>query len=110
MDAWIDPGSEIKPNLLVPNLNGETAHIVGELIKCSTASKVEPCVMPMAGQDSIFERAAMERKAHMRTAVVDRENLPSIGKEDNDMAIDLHNQAAGGHHVGNPCRTNVRFP
>jgi len=108
--AWIDPWSQIKPRLLVPNLNGKAAHIVGKLIKGSTAGQVEPGVVPMASQDSIFERAAMERKAHMGAAVVDRENLPGNGKEDNDMTVDLHDQPTRGHYVGDPSGTNVLFP
>jgi hypothetical protein len=32
----------------------------------------------MAGQDAVFDRASMERKSKMRTAVIQGKNLPMV--------------------------------
>jgi len=35
-------------------------------------------MMPMAGEDAVIDAAAFEREAHMRTAVVEREDLAAL--------------------------------
>jgi len=50
-------------------------HVVGPEIECAAARQLEARMMPMAGEDAVIDAAAFERKAHMRAAIVEREDL-----------------------------------
>src|SRR5258705_14839 len=76
----------LHPNLRVTHFYGTGGHIVGPQIEGAAARKVEAGVVPVAGQDTVFDAAAFERKAHVRTAIVERENV-SVGVDDEDRAM-----------------------
>ena len=60
----------VNPDLALNQADRETAHIISEWIEGAAAGKIEPCVVPVAGKDSVFDAAPVQRKAHVRTAVV----------------------------------------
>src|SRR5215207_3928440 len=65
----------LDPDLaVVTHLDRTGRDIVGPKIEGAAARQVEARVMPMAGQDAVLDAAAIERKAHMRAAVVKGEN------------------------------------
>jgi hypothetical protein len=52
--------------------------------------------MPMAGQDAVVDAAAIERKAHMRAAVVKGEDAsPVMNHQDRGMAAMQHEPTLG---------------
>ena len=53
-------------------------HVVGEQIEGAAAGQVEAGVMPVAGENPVLDRAAIEGEAHVRTAVVDRVDLSLV--------------------------------
>jgi hypothetical protein len=46
-------------------------------IEGRAAPQIETGMMPMAGEDPVFDAAAMEGKAHMRTPVIERDHVAS---------------------------------
>jgi ferredoxin len=77
------PGIDI--HLVVPNDDIVRRDLVGELVERSPARQVEPGVVSMAGQDSIADRSTMERKTHMRAAIVNgMDFIRTLQREDRD--------------------------
>jgi len=76
----------LHPNLRVAHFDGTGRHVVGPQIEGAAARKVKAGVVPVAGQDTVLDAPAVERKAHVRTAIVERENaLTGVDDEDRTM-------------------------
>ena len=65
------------PHHAIPYLDRRRGNVISPKVKGAATSEVKTRVMPMAGQDAVFDRAAMERKSKMRAAVVKGKH-PSI--------------------------------
>src|SRR6266498_2974266 len=70
-------GVRTDPHRAVPNFDRRRGNVVGPEVKGAATGEVKTGVVPMAGQDAVFDRAAMERKSKMRAAVVEGKH-PSI--------------------------------
>ena len=66
----------LHPDLQVTHFDGTGRHIVGPQIEGAAAREIEAGVVPVAGQDAILNAAAVERKTHVRTAIVERKDTP----------------------------------
>jgi hypothetical protein len=66
------------PHHAIPYLDRRRGNVVGPKVKGAATSEVKTRVMPMAGQDAVFDRASMERKSKMGTPVVEGKHLPII--------------------------------
>jgi len=62
------------PDNAVAHLDRSGRHVVGPGIERAAARKIEPRVVPMTSQDAFLDRAAMQWKAHVRAAVIERED------------------------------------
>ena len=72
-------------------------HVVGEGVEGAARLEVEASVVPVAGQQSVLDRAPVQRKAHVWAAVVHRVRTP-VGPEDaHRLGPDLARQLAFGH-------------
>src|SRR3954468_4389263 len=81
----------LDPDLAVTHLDRTGRDIVGPEIKGAAARQIEARVMPMTRQDAVLDAAAIERKAHMRAAVVEREDASAvINDQDRGMAAMQH--------------------
>ena len=98
----------LDPDLAVTHLNRAGRDIIGPEIEGAAARQIEARVMPMAGEDAVLDAAAIERKAHMRAAVVEREDaFRVINHQDRGMAAMQHEptlglqlgETAGAHKV-----------
>jgi hypothetical protein len=56
----------------VADLDRANRHVISPEIEGTTAGHVEAGMMPMAGQDSIFDGATIERKPHVGAPIVER--------------------------------------
>ena len=63
-------------------------------IEGAAAREVEPRVMPVAGDQAAFDGAAVEREAHVRAAVLDREDVVAVREHDDGERPDLREQLA----------------
>ena len=66
-------------------------HVVGPQIERATRAQIEARLMPMARQHAVAHAAAIERKTHVRTVVLDGVNGVAVG-EYRDAAM------GAGHH------------
>jgi hypothetical protein len=82
----VTPASDrIDIDNVVPNHDLIGLDIVRELVEGSAALQVEPSVVPMAGQDSVADTPAVQRKPHVRAAIVHGVNrVGSSRSEDSD--------------------------
>src|SRR6266446_5101770 len=76
----------------VAHLHRRSGDVIGPKVKGAAARDVEAGVMPMAGQDVVLHRAAVQGKAQMRAAVVQSED-PFLVIDDEQRAV-----LAGHHH------------
>src|SRR5204863_9715599 len=56
-------------------------------------------MMPMAGQDAVLDAAAFERETHMRTAIIERENVPAFVYEEDRAMASVHNEPPFGFQL-----------
>ena len=59
------------PDINPADFDRTGGHVVGPQVERAAAGQIEPGVMPMAGQDAVLDRAAVEREAHVRAPVVE---------------------------------------
>src|SRR6185369_16611916 len=67
--------SSLRQHHAIPYLERRRGNVVGPKVKGAATSEVKTRVMPMAGQDAVFDRASMERKSKMGTPVVEGKHL-----------------------------------
>ena len=63
------------PDLAFAQLDRTGWNVVRPQVERAAACEIEAGVMPMTGQDSVLDAAALERKALVRTAVVECEDV-----------------------------------
>src|SRR5215472_2774150 len=62
------------PDFAVTHLGGAGRHVVCPQIEGTAAREIEAGVVPVAGQGAVLDAAAIQRKAHMRAAIVECED------------------------------------
>ena len=62
------------PDFAVTHLDGAGRHVVCPKIEGTATREIEAGVVPVAGQGAVLDAAAVQRKAHMRAAIVERED------------------------------------
>ena len=62
------------PDFAVPHLGGAGRHVVCPQIEGAAAREIEAGVVPMTRQCAVLDAAAIQRKPHMRAAIVKRED------------------------------------
>jgi hypothetical protein len=80
----------VQVHLAVAHLDMERRHVVCKRVEGAPAGEVEARVVPVAGEDAVAHRAAAEREAHVRAAVVQREDLLLVHEE--------YDRPAAGRH------------
>src|SRR6476620_9885372 len=70
--------SSLRQHHAIPYLDRRRGNVVGPKVKGAATSEVKTRVMPVAGQDAVFDRASMERKSKMRTTGIASKHLPII--------------------------------
>ena len=75
----------------------ETRHVIGPEVEGAAAAQVETGLMPVTGEDSIPHRSLVQRKAHVRAAVVYRPHIRSIRVDGDPLPTRAH-----GHDTMRP--------
>ena len=91
---------DIDKDLVATHLDGESAHIIGKLVKGAAGGEIKTRVVPVAGEDAILHRTFVEREAHVRTAIVHAVDFVSMFKERNRVTVDLDGEQAGLAQLG----------
>src|SRR5262245_27851971 len=78
------PGiSQLYPNFMLANLNGESLQIIAFIVKTSSSLQIEAAAVPVAGENAVPHRPAGQGIAHMGTLIVGRVD-PAIDIEQSD--------------------------
>ena len=86
--------SQVDVDVVAVDLDREAAQLVGPLVERAARAEVEARVVPVAGEDPVRDRAAMEREAHVRAAVVDREHRAVLGEQADVVTVERDDEAA----------------
>ena len=81
------------PDFALDDADCAQGHVVRPEIEGRAAPQIETGMMPMAGEDAILDAAAMERKAHVRAAVVERDHIAALGHDEHRAARRAHHHA-----------------
>jgi hypothetical protein len=84
------------PHDAVAYLDCRRRNVVGPKVKGAATGQVKAGMMPMAGQDAVFDRASMERKSKMRATVIEGEHLPVIIDDEQPTASTANNDHTRG--------------
>ena len=77
--------SELNPDFILTNVNGEGLQIIALIIETSAALQIEAPSVPVAGENAVPDRPTSQGIAHMRALVVGRVD-PAIDVEQRDAA------------------------
>src|SRR5262245_13011525 len=62
------------PDLAITHLGGAGRHVVCPQIEGTATREIEAGVVPVTGQGAVLDAAAIQGKAHVRAAIVERED------------------------------------
>src|SRR5262249_30619245 len=82
-------------DVVTVDLDVETPRIVGEWIERAAAHEVEASVVPVAGDDSALDGAAVQREAHVRAPARERVRAIVLPEQDDRQLADLGQQPTG---------------
>jgi hypothetical protein len=91
------PGQRRDVDLVVAHLDVVDRDVVREEVERAPAAEVEARVVPVAGQDPVLDGSAVQRKPHVRAAVVHGRHL-AVVRVDGDRSV----RAANHHHSPPP--------
>src|SRR5262249_7318983 len=102
--AHCPPGRH--PHVTVDNAHYAQGHVVGPQVEGRPAAQVETGMMPVAGENAVLDAAAVERKTHMRAAVVERDYVLAIGHDKHRPAGSTDHNPASAAYFGERADTN----
>jgi hypothetical protein len=68
----------LHPDFAVTQFDREDRYVVCPKIKGTAAFQIEAGVVPMTGQDAVLDTAPLEREAHVRATIVEREDAAAV--------------------------------
>jgi hypothetical protein len=84
----------LHPHIAVAHLDRADRNVVRPQVEGAAAFEIEPSVVPMTGQDTVLEGAALEWEAHMRTTIVEREDAAAVVDDEDGPVATMHNHTA----------------
>jgi hypothetical protein len=69
------------PNVSIAYLDGANRCVVCPQVEGAATFEIEAGVVPMTGQDSVLEAAALEREAHVGATIVESETMATAHDE-----------------------------
>jgi hypothetical protein len=82
--------------LAIAQFEGEDRYVVCPQIKRAAALEIKAGVMPMTGQDAIFDAAPLEREAHVRATIVEGKDAPAVVDDKDWTMRTVHNEPPPG--------------
>jgi hypothetical protein len=84
----------LHPHVAVAHLDRADRNVVRPQVEGAAACEIEASVVPMTGQDTVLDAAALERETHMRATIVEREDAAALVNDEDGPVVTMHNQAA----------------
>jgi len=82
----------LHPDFAIVHLDRADRCIVRPQVEGTAAFEIKPGVVPMTGQDAVFDAATLEREAHMRAPIVERKHAPVIVDNQDRTVTAMHNE------------------
>ena len=80
------------PDFAVTHLGGAGRHVVCPQIEGTATREIEAGVVLVAGQGAVLDTAAIQGKAHMRAAIVEREDTTFVVDDEYRSMRPVHHQ------------------
>jgi hypothetical protein len=80
------------PDFAVTHLGGAGRYVVCPQIEGTATREIEAGVVPVAGQGAVLDTAAIQGKAHMRAAIVEREDTTFVVDDKYRTVRPVHHQ------------------
>jgi hypothetical protein len=71
---------------------GAGRDVVRPQVEGAAAFEIEAGVVPVAGQNPVLDAAAFEREAHVRTAIVEGEDAPTVVDDEDRRMVAVHDE------------------
>src|SRR5215469_7133491 len=80
------------PDLAITQFNREDRYVICPQIKGAATCEIETCVVPMTGQDPVFDTAPLEREAHVWATIVEDEDAAAVVDNEDRTMTAVHNE------------------
>ena len=80
------------PNASIAYLDRADWYVVRPQVESAAAFEIEAGVVPMTGQDSVLEAAALERETHVRATIVKSKDAPAVVDDKDRTMATVHNE------------------
>jgi hypothetical protein len=94
------------PHVTINNAHYTQRHVVRPQVEGRPAAQVETGMVPVAGENAILDAAAVERKSHVRAAVVERDHVLAIGHDKHSATGSTDHHAASVANFAEPAHPN----
>src|SRR5262249_36296883 len=82
----------VHPDVTIAHFDRADRYVVRPQIESAAAFEIEASVVPMAGQDAVFDAAALEREAHVRAAIIQGTDTPAVVDDEDRTMATVHNE------------------
>jgi hypothetical protein len=106
---WIHRRPKVDEDVVIVHFDRKPAEVVRPLVEGAARTEIEARVMPVARQDPVRDRAAMEWEAHVRAAIVDGVDLVTVGEQTEGLPADVHDESARSAQLAERCGTGEVF-
>jgi len=79
-------------DVTITHLDRADRHVVRPEVEGAAAFEIEASVVPVTGQDAVFDAAALEREAHVRAPIVEGEDAPAVVDDEDRTMATVHNE------------------
>src|SRR5262245_61612697 len=80
------------PDFAVTDFGGAGRHVVCPQIEGTATREIEAGVVPVTGEGAVLDATAIERKAHVRAAIVEREDTTFVVDNEYGTVWPVHDQ------------------
>ena len=99
---------QVDEDVVTADFDRESAQVVRPLVERAARADVVASVVPVTRENPVGERAALEREAHVRAAVVDSVHAIVVREEADDVTVEVDDEAAGSPELCERCGSGER--
>ncbi len=107
MSPCISTRRKVHPNFPIADLHREDGHVVGPLVERSATGQVETGMVPMAGQNALFDGSTVQREAHVWAPVVHGIDMFATGKQRQRVFFDMDNYTLSALQVSELAHAHI---
>ena len=82
----------LHPDVTIAHLDRADRHVVRPQVEGAAAFEIEAGVVPMTGQDPVFDTAPLEREAHVWATIVEDEDAAAVVDNEDRTMTAVHNE------------------